>query len=649
MIVATAGHVDHGKTTLIKALTGTDTDRLAEEKRRGLTIDLGFAYLPLGDHSDAPPIGFIDVPGHEKFIRNMVCGVAGVDLALFIVAADDGVMPQTREHLAILDLLGVGRGIVVLTKADRVDADRIAAVTDEIQALMAYTSLDGAPVMSVSAVTGEGIDALRNALFKEAHASREHATKGNFRLAVDRRFDVTGAGLVVTGTAFSGSCRIGDQLHLQGGDERWRVRAIRAQSRETSAAEVGQRIALNLTGPGLTRETVGRGDWIVGGDPPPPVSKFDVRLVILASEAAVFKHWTPVHVHLGAAEATGRVALLDAKSVAPGDRALAQIVLDTPLGAVAGDHFIVRDQSARRTIGGGRIIDIFPPRRGRARPHRLAQLEAQETPDDQVALSALTAVCEDGVDIETFGCGRNLTPQERALLSAAFDGRMIITELGSRAFSTVAWTAICERAVAALEAWHKAHPEQTGPGDGPLLVAAGFKSLLPIAKEVTAALEADGLLVRERLGLRRPRHQPGFYGGEADAWQNVAATIEAGGLRPATLNEIAEQTGLTGRRLDAFLQTAGRHGLVHRISKTRYLTQPMLDKLVNIARETAGRSEDGAFDARAFRDSSGIGRNMTIEVLEYFDRLGLTVRRGDKRVMRASPPDDQLSRKAQRT
>ena len=646
MIVATAGHVDHGKTTLIKALTGTDTDRLAEEKRRGLTIDLGYAYLPIGDGAEAPPIGFIDVPGHERFIRNMVCGVAGIDLALFIVAVDDGVMPQTREHLAILDLLGVRRGIVALTKVDRVDGDRIAAVSDEIEAVLAGTSLAAAPLVGVSSVTGEGIDALRAALLESARARARGVASGNFRLAVDRRFDVTGAGLVVTGTAFSGVCHVGDHVRLQGGEESWRVRGIRAQSQDAKAATAGQRVALNLTGPGLTREAVKRGDWIVTGDLPPPGRKIDVRLTILASEASAFTHWTPVHVHLGAAETTGRVALLDSKVVAPGDRSLAQLVLDEPLGAVAGDGFIIRDQSARRTIGGGRVIDVFPPRRGRAHLDRLAQLAAQETLDDEAALAEFAKISANGVDVTRFTQCRNLTSEECDRLTAAFEGRLIATDGGPRAFSHAAWHVVRERTAAALEAWHEAHPDKTGPGDEPLLAAAGLRSLFPIAKAVTAELESDGVLVRERLGLRRPGHRPTLKGADDAAWQKVVAIIQAGGLRPATVGDIAEQSGLTGRRLETLLQTAGRHGLVHRVSKTRYLTQAMLDELAEIARATAEQSTDGTFDARAFRDASGIGRNMTIEVLEYFDRLGLTVRRGDRRVIRPAAPPAQSSRNA---
>lgn len=632
MIVATAGHVDHGKTTLIRALTGTDTDRLAEEKRRGLTIDLGFAYLSTGEDGDSEPIGFIDVPGHERFIRNMVCGVAGIDFALFIIAADDGIMPQTREHLAILDLFGIRRGMVALTKVDRVDVARIAGVTEDVAELLAETSLAGSSVLPVSAATGIGVDEVRSRLLTEARKTDQRAPAGNFRLAVDRRFAVTGAGLVVTGTAFSGRCQVGDTVRLQGGGHDWRVRGIRAQSREAGHALAGQRVALNLTGPNLSRDVVKRGDWIVAGDVPAPAAKIDARLTVLASEEKAFAHWTPVHVHLGAAETTGRVAVLGTKSIAPGGQGLAQLVLDAPLGAVAGDGFIIRDQSAKRTIGGGRVVDLYPPRRGRAQPARLAQLEALRETDHKLALRRLAEVSPAGVDVGAFAMTRNLTLAERAVLIDGFEGRLVETDGGARVFSMSAWEAIRATITATLDLWHKKHPEQIGPGEEQLLAAAKLTALSPIARAIAGALSDDGVLVRERLGLRRPGHQAGFTGPDQALWLKIKSAIEREAIRPRSLNEIAEQTGLAGRRLEDFLKTAGRHGLVHRISKTRYVTQGMLDELAGIARASAAASADGAFDARAYRDASGIGRNMTIEVLEYLDKVGVTVRRGDKRV-----------------
>ncbi len=632
MIVATAGHVDHGKTLLIKALTGVDTDRLPDEKKRGLTIDIGFAYLPLPGLDE--PIGFIDVPGHERFIRNMVCGVAGIDYALFVIAADDGPMPQSLEHLAILDLLGVDKGAVALTKTDRVDGERLKEVGEEIEILLAGTTLEGAEIMPVSALTGEGIADLRDRLLEAAKDHRARLPAGRFRLAVDRCFDITGAGLIVTGTVFAGTCRVGDQVRILGRDGTFRVRSIRAQDQTSEMACAGQRAALNLAGSGLSRSIVGRGDWIVSGRTAEPVAKVDVRIKVLTNEPRALAHWTPVHVHHGAAETTGRVALLDTKAVEPGGSALAQLVLDEAIGAVNGDGIIVRDQSARRTIGGGRVIDIFTPRRGRASDKRLAELRALETGDHQNALAALLDVTSGGVDLDRFALSRNLDEGDAERM--AKDANAFVLGDGNQrfAFSGQSWEALQQAVIETLQKWHAEHPEQIGLGDEPLLRSAGIRLNGPIARPVAEAIAQAGTIVREALGLRLPSHQPGLAGGDRALWQKVAETMESDGLRPGSLADLSERLGLPQRRLQSFLTTAGRSGLVHRISNTRYLTKTMLDELSEIAKRTAEESEDGRFDARAFRDASGIGRNMAIEVLEYLDKIGFTRRVGETREIR---------------
>ena len=333
MIVATAGHVDHGKTSLVRALTGVDTDRLPEEKKRGMTIDLGFAY--------AGPLGFVDVPGHERFVHNMLAGVGGVDLALLVVAADDGPMPQTREHLAILELLGVRRGAVALTKIDRVSPERAAEVATEIEALLAPTGLSGSAVLRTSTVSGEGLGELKARLVAAAKATLPRATEGNFRLSVDRCFTVAGAGLVVTGTALAGEIAVGDEVRALLAGATARVRSIHAQNAPASRGRAGERLALNLAGL-EARARVERGDWIVAGEVPPPARRIDARLRVV--EGKPLAHWTPVHAHLGAADVTGRIAVLQKDSVAPGETALIQLVLDRPIGALFGDRFIVRDQ-----------------------------------------------------------------------------------------------------------------------------------------------------------------------------------------------------------------------------------------------------------------------------------------------------------------
>ena len=365
MIVGTAGHIDHGKTALVKALTGVDADRLPEEKARGITLDLGYAYVPA---ASGEVLGFVDVPGHERLVHNMVAGVTGIDFVLLVIAADDGPMPQTREHLQIVDLLGLRRGAVALTKIDVVDAARLEAVRRDVQDLLRGTTLEGAPVFPLSSRTGAGVEPLQRHLEQAAASGVHAASRGGFRLAIDRCFTLKGAGVVVTGTVHAGSVKVGDELVLSPPGLRVRVRSLHAQDRPADLGQTGQRCALNLAGPGFEKALVRRGDWVVSAPLHVPVQRVDVQLRLLASEARPLAHWTPVHVHLGAADLTGRVALLESETLAAGAGALAQLVLDRAIGALAGDRFILRDQSAARTLGGGVVLDPFPPQRGRRLP-----------------------------------------------------------------------------------------------------------------------------------------------------------------------------------------------------------------------------------------------------------------------------------------
>ena len=364
MIVATAGHIDHGKTLLVKTLTGVDTDRLPEEKARGISIDLGFAYLPL---ADGGLIGFVDVPGHERFVRNMLAGVCGIDFALLVVAADDGVMPQTVEHLHILDLLNVARGAAVISKIDRIDEARVRQVADNVKALLGPTRLAAIPVLPVSAVSGAGIEELQQLLAREAAALTARRSSGQrFRLAIDRAFTVAGSGTVVTGTVFNGAVKSGDKLMISPAGIPVRVRGIQIQGKAAEGAQAGQRCALNLGGTDL--DAVRRGDWVLDEALHHPTQRIDARVTVLAAEPQPLRHWTPAHLHLATADVTARVAIRRGEGVAPGASAVVQLILDKPIGALHGDRFILRDQSASRTLGGGTVLDPFAPaaRRGRA-------------------------------------------------------------------------------------------------------------------------------------------------------------------------------------------------------------------------------------------------------------------------------------------
>ena len=628
MIIATAGHVDHGKTLLVKALTGVDTDRLPEEKRRSLTIDLGFAYLPVGASTT---IGFIDVPGHERFIRNALCGLAGTDFVLFIVAADDGPMPQTREHLAIVDLLGISRGAIAVTKIDRVDEEHMELVRDEIAELFAATSLADAPLFPVSAMTGDGIAALQEHLKDCAQATPPRATTKNFRLAIDRRFDVVGAGLVATGTVFSGRLDVGDQVAIAGADMNLRVRGIHAQNAQSETASAGQRCALNLAGTELRKDQINRGDWVATGNVPAPARKIDGELAVLKSETRALGHWTPVHVHLGAAETTGRVAVLEAKNLAPGETGLVQLVLDGAIGAVHGDRYIIRDQSARRTIGGGRVIDIFPPKRGRSKPDRIAWLRAMAAEDDEQALRFLLALSNRGVELSQFGANRNLTPAELAAIEKKACSKVIAAGDERIGFSKASWSELRATVVQRMKEWHDATPGTVGLGENRILQGTGIKLAGHIAAAISGELVRDGALVREDLGVRLPSHSAQLQGADAKLWPKVERAFAESKLRPLTAREVGAACDTDFKKMEALLNRAGRLGKVARISKTRYALPAGLRELGHIAENLAASAQDETLMVQAFRDASGIGRNMTIEILEYFDRQKFTQRVGEGR------------------
>ena len=634
MIVATAGHVDHGKTSLVRALTGIDTDRLPEEKRRNLTIDLGFAYTPL---ADGGVLGFVDVPGHERFIRNMLCGVAAIDFALLVVAADDGVMPQTREHLAILELMGVAEGAVAITKTDRVDSDRIAEVAEEIELYLDETRLAGAPCFPLSSVDGSGVEGLKAHLDARAGEIECRPADGHFRLAVDRAFTVVGAGLVVTGTAFSGAVSVGDQLLLSPGRIPVRVRGLHAQDRKAEHGRAGERLALNIVGQSLGKDDVARGDWVVAEAAHLPARRIDATVRILADEARPVAHWTPVHLHLAASDVTGRLALLEAKSLAPGQSGLAQLVLDRPIGAMHGDRFVLRDQSATRTVGGGTVVDILPPARGRARPARLAYLKAVMRPDPSAALQTAIDGAVDEIDLVKFARARNLTDDAREKIFAA--AGMVRLRDGERdlALSKPRWARLKSAVEAALAGWHESNADAVGPTEANLRSAMEPRIAVDLLKLAIPALEREAVLVREGARVRLPGHRPRMSAADEALWRSLETLLEEGGTRPPLVGEIAERTGIDPRRIATFLGRAAKLGLAVGAAKNRYFMPAALRSLAESLEAAAQDSADGTVTAASFRDKAGIGRNLAIEVLEYFDKIRFTRRSGNERkILRAA-------------
>ncbi|HKK23634.1 MAG TPA: selenocysteine-specific translation elongation factor, partial [Pseudohaliea sp.] len=542
MIVATAGHIDHGKTALVHALTGVNADRLPEEKRRGMTIDLGFAYWPVEPDLT---VGFIDVPGHEKFVRTMLAGVSGIDLALLVVAADDGPMPQTLEHLAILDLMDVPAGGIAITKADRVDADRLAQVEQEIRAAAAGTVLADAPLHVTSAHTGQGVEEVKAWLLEQARGLSRPPVSGRFRLAVDRAFSVRGAGLVVTGTAVSGRVQVSDRLLLSPLGREVRVRGIHAQAAESREGRERQRLALNLAG--VDKELVHRGDWVLAPEAHAPTGRIDVRVHVPAGEGVGVSDRQPVHVHLGAMDVTGRLALLEGRRIEPGQQGWGQLVLDSQIVAFAGDRFVLRDQSAQLTLAGGRVVDPFPPARGRRSPERLAFLAALDRCDPAGAFAAALAASPSGLDLRRFGLTHNLTQDE----AAALVGHTPMREAGGLAFSpqhAAAWVARVEEA---LVRWHRAYPDQAGAPPESLRRILQVSAPRPAWAAALALALTDGLTKQVGPMVALVSHEATMADADRLLWEEIEPLLLEGGLRPPRVRELAQALEEEPERIEA--------------------------------------------------------------------------------------------------
>ena len=636
MIVATAGHVDHGKTALVRALTGVDTDRLPEEKKRGLTIDLGFAYHPL---DDAHVLGFVDVPGHERFVRNMLAGVGSIDLALVVVAADDGVMPQTREHTAILDLLGVTECIAVVTKVDKVDAARADEVSASIGALLSATGMRDADVHQVSALSGAGMDALFDALRTRALHFAARAAGGRFRLCVDRVFMLKGAGLVVTGTVHAGTARTGDRLIATPRGYEARIRGIHAQDRPAGAARAGERCALNLSGRDIEPGAIERGDWIVDRALHAPTDRIDARLRVLPGEARALRHWTPVHAHLAAAHSTARIAVLGAGSIAPGESGRVQIVLDHALHALAGDRIVIRDQSATRTMGGGVVIDPFSPRRGRARPARLAWLDAIEQREPERAIVRAIASTETGVDAGWIRPAFGLTDAEMDRMLDGANAVRVPDSGADRCFSPEHWAALQEEVVAFLDTFHRERPRVHGANANDIRLGLARRVSGSVVEHALAALVDRGAIVRRGVTVRLPGHRVTLGTNDERAWPRVARVLDPANGSPPSLRQASEQLKIDEAELGALLKRATNAGLVVPVTRTRFVPLTAIRALAAHAESVAGESPEGRFSAAEYKNHASIGRNFAIELLEFFDRSGFTERLGDRRRIRRPAAD----------
>lgn len=607
MIIATAGHVDHGKTTLLQAITGVNADRLPEEKSRGMTIDLGYAYWP---QPDGRVLGFIDVPGHEKFLSNMLAGVGGIDHALLVVACDDGVMAQTREHLAILQLTGKPSLTVALTKADRVEAQRVEEVRGDVTAVLAEFGFTDATLFATAATENQGIAELREHLLQLS--ARAHPQHQRFRLAIDRAFTVKGAGLVVTGTALSGEVNVGDTLWLTGVDKPMRVRGLHAQNQAVGQAWAGQRIALNIVGD-AQKEALNRGDWLLSVRPP----EASERVIVELQCHTPLTQWQSLHIHHAASHITGRVSLLE------GD--LAELVLDTPLWLADNDRLVLRDISARVTLAGARVVTLNPPRRGKRKPEYLQWLAALAASQGDDAQALDIHLQRDAVRLDDFAWACQLSDEGLNVLI----NRPDYLQAGNSLLSAPLAARWQRKLLDALARYHDQHRDEPGPGRERLRRIA-----LPMEDEALVLLlieqmRASGTIDSHHGWLHLPEHKAGFTEEQQSIWLRVADLFAD---EPWWVRDLAKEAGVEEALMRAVLRQAAQQGMITAIVKDRYYRN---DRIVAFARMI--RELDlarGSTCAADFRDTLNVGRKLAIQILEYFDRIGFTRRRGNDHILR---------------
>ncbi len=631
LVLGTAGHIDHGKSSLITALTGTDPDRLKEEKDRGITIELGFARLEL---PSGRSMGVVDVPGHERFVRQMVAGATGIDVVLLCIAADDGVMPQTREHLAIVELLGIDRGVVALTKTDLVDAEWAALVAEDVRALLASTSLASAPVVPVSARTGEGLPELVRVLDDKASETTSKHADLPMRLPVDRVFTIAGAGTVVTGTMWSGGAARDDAVEIYPSGTEARVRGVQVHGATVEKAVAGQRVAMNVSG--VERDEIARGDVIAAPGSLTVTDRFDGHVTYLGvpGEERPLASGSRVHVHHGTREVLGRVLLMDAVELSPGQSGFAQIRLEEPLVPRYDDRFIIRSYSPVYTVGGGVVLDALPPRRTTLKDHERSLLEALLAHDLTSASTGLLAArampmtsaeVASALGVPRARVADELNKADLERLKAGTDTYFV---------TRPALDALVMHVERELLLFHDAEPKATGFSTAALRDRVDRRLAPRVFDAVLEVASAREVAVVEKGSVRHPRAAVSALAEEAAAAEALSRLIEDAGPTPPTLAEALVATGLdagVARKALAALVASDR---VVRVSSDFHFSPDALAALRALLEAHLREHRDGA-TASELRDALGLSRKYAIPLLEYFDAHGVTKRLGDVRILRA--------------
>ena len=612
MIIVTSGHVDHGKTALLQALTGTHTAHLPEEKKRGMTIDLGYAYLPLKDKI----LGFIDVPGHERFLANMLAGLGGIHYAMLIVAADEGVQAQTIEHLNILSLLQLQEIMVVITKADRADAQQIDALEQQLR--QHYAILANSQFFVTSATTGQGIETLRDYLAQLPELSE---TEKPFRYAIDRIFTIKGAGTVVTGTAFAGKVAIDDELYLSNG-QKVRVKNIHAQNEQSTEGLAGQRLALNIN-LDFDRTLIERGDWLFSQ---PPAKATD-RVTVWLENQIPLNESQPVHIYHAASHTTGKLTLLQQPKLAPQQQALAELILEQPLFLAHGDKIILRNSNSTAVLGGAKVIEIDSPKRHKrteARFDYLRQLIQAETAEKRTALY----LQNQAVEAEQLMWIEQLTDSQLDdILEKNGDIRF-----QSWCFNAEYRTQQTEKLLTALAQYHEQHPDQLGLGKARLYRIAALNQPEKLIYHFIDELLAENQLQQTRGWLHTADHKIQFNAQERALWQQVLEQFEQHNGQALWVRDLAGLLGQEESAMRNFLYKAGKLGYLTAVVKDRFFLTENIYATARLIKQLVAGKE--GISVNELRDVLQFGRKMTVQLVEYFDRCGFLRRKGNIHVLR---------------
>lgn len=628
VIVGTAGHIDHGKSALVEALTGTHPDRLEEEKRRGITIDLGFAFLQIDDVR----IGFVDVPGHERFVRNMLAGAGGIDLVLLVIAADEGIKPQTREHFDICRMLGISRGIVAITKTDLVEQDTLDLVKLETEEFVRGSFLEGAPVVEVSSKTGAGIEEIKAALLRVAREAPGKDASGHVRLPIDRAFVMKGFGTVVTGTLISGTLRAEQEVELLPGGKRLRIRGLHSGGHAVGEATAGQRTAVNLAD--IETGEIERGMVLAAPGVFHPTNRIDVRLTLLSS-ARPLKSGTRVHFHQGTAETIATVSLLNQEQLRPGGAALAQMQLDNSVLLWPGDCFIIRQFSPVVTVGGGVVLDARARRHKKRDASVLAFLETIERGDQEEILGALAAEDARGVDLAKLVARTGWLESEiRGIVKklAAAKQVSIVSEEPLILTSPARMDDLLRAIGAGIDEFHAKNPLLPGIARQDLRGRVPEKVGLEMFRAALDELVAQGKITISGDIVQRANRQIALTPEEAKAKEQIAREFERAGLAVPAVPEVLKNAHVDAARARKLLQLLIREKTLVKITEDLLLHCTALENLHSLL--TAYKKQRGAkLPIPAFKELAGVSRKYAIPLLEYLDRQGLTRRAGDERVI----------------